>query len=220
MKKQIVLLVVVATFACCSVGKADITSAAWLPASCTNLTFLGQNFDATNSILGVSAKQLSLNTARMSGTITTDTIGDPNLFLGASVNNDTANAWNGYRVNVVMNVLFNFVGAPTVDNPPGDTPPTDNWFLANLTAPTLQVGGLYDSKYEGSIFYSAGTPLGINDELDFNYEIHFASSTDYTVIQEMIPSLVPVPEPSMVALLTFGGLGLAMRLRRNSRKAA
>jgi hypothetical protein len=218
MKKQIALLVVVATLACCSISQASITGAAWLPSSCSNLTCTAQTFDGTT--LHMTGTQLSLNTARMSGAIITDTPGDPNLFLGASVNNDTANAWNGYRVNVVMDVLFNFVGFPTVDNPSPDTPPTDNWILAALAPPTQQVGGPYNGKYEGSIFYSAGTQIEIGDELDFNYEIHFASSTDYTVVQEMIPSLVPVPEPSTVVLLTLGGLGFAMRLRRNSRKAA
>ena len=215
MKKQIALLVGVATLACCSISQASISSATWVPASCTNLTFMGQNFDTASSTLGVSAHQLSLNTARMTGTITTDTTSDPTLFLGAAVNNDTSFAWNGYQVNVVMSVPFTFQGTPTVDNPP-----TSDWYLASVLGPTLQGGGLYAGKYEGTILYSAGTQLGIGAELDFNYAIHFASSTDYTVIQEMIPSLVSVPEPSTFVLLAIGGLGLAMRLRRNSRKGA
>ena len=93
--------------------------------------------------------------------------------------------------------------------------PDSTWFLAGTVGPTLQVGGPYAGKYEGTIKYAAGTPLGIGGELDFNYAIHFASSTDYAFTQEMIPIFSLVPEPSTLALSGMGGLMLALRFRRN-----
>jgi hypothetical protein len=222
MKKQIALLVVVATLACCSVSKADITGAAWVPASCTNLTFMGQNFDTADSTLGVSAHQLSLNTARMAGNVITDTTSDPTLTLSSSVNNDTGFAWNGYQVNVIMSapggipVPFAFTApAPNVHNPPAN-----DWFLAAVVPPTFQVSGPWAGYYEGTLDFSAGTPVGVGGELDFQYAVTFASSTHYILTQEMIPSMVTIPEPSTIALLAIGGLGLVMRLRRSSRIGA
>ena len=217
MKKQIALLVVVATLACCSVSKADITGAAWVPASCTNLTFLGQNFDPTKSALGVGANQLSLNTARMVGDIYTDTIADPTLTISSSVNNDTGFAWNGYQVNVVMSAPFLF----TAPAPNAQNPPANDWFLAAVVPATLQGGASpWSGYYEGTLDFSAGTPVGINGKLDFQYTISFGSSTHYILTQEMIPSMVTIPEPSTIALLAIGGLGLVMRLRRSSRIGA
>jgi hypothetical protein len=217
MKKQIALLVVVATLACCSVGKAGVTGAAWVPASCTNLAFLGQTFDPTKSALGVGANQLSLNTARMVGDIYTDTIADPTLTISSSVNNDTGFAWNGYQVNVVMSVPFAFTApAPNVQNPP-----VNDWFLAAVVPPTLQGGASpWPGFYEGTLDFSAGTPVGALGVLDFQYTISFGSSTHYILTQEMIPSMVTIPEPSTIALLAIGGLGLVMRLRRSSRIGA
>ena len=213
MKKQIVLLVVVATFACCSVSQAMLTGAQWLPSSCTNLTCNSQDFDG--DAVSMTGTQLSMNAARIVGTYTTDSPGDPTLFLGSSVDNDTGYVWDSYQVNVIMSVPFTFFGIPTVS-----TVPPDAWFLASTTAPTLQSSGPYTGKYEGTMIFSAGAPLGIGDVLFFNYAINFASSTDYAFTQEMIPMYSQIPEPGMLALAGLGGLALAFRLRRNSRTGA
>jgi hypothetical protein len=86
--------------------------------------------------------------------------------------------------------------------------------------PTYQSGGPWVGYYEGTLDFSAGTPVGINGALDFQYTISFASSTHYILTQEMIPSMVTIPEPSTIALLAIGGLGLVMRLCRSSRIGA
>ena len=154
--------------------------------------------------------------AQMKAIIDTDTIADPTLTLSSTVNNDTGFAWNGYQVNVVMSVPFAFTApAPNVQNPP-----TPDWFLAAVVPPTLQGGGPWAGFYEGTLDFSAGTPVGINGVLDFQYTISFGSSTHYILTQEMIPSMVTIPEPSTIALLAIGGLGLVMRLRRSSRIGA
>jgi len=53
--------------------------------------------------------------------------------------------------------------------------------------------------------------------LDFSYAVHFGSSLDSVVTQEMIPMFAEVPEPGTLGLAAMGGVLLALRLRRNSR---
>jgi hypothetical protein len=211
MKKLIALIVVAATFACCSVSNASITNAWWHDNGdgsvvCSSWLYSG-------SSLTMSGTQYA-SPGHMLGWVETDSIADPTLFLGSSVNNDTSGAWIGYQVNVAMSQTFTFSGTPGVSNP------DSTWFLASVVAPTLQVSGPYAGDYEGTIYYSGGTPLAIGQELDFNYAIHFSSSLDYAFTQEMIPMLAPVPEPGTIGLLAIGGLGLAVRLRRNRRQGA
>ena len=214
MKKQIALLVVVATLACCSISHASITGATW-----ENLNYNALNCTSNafaSDTLGMYGVQKG-GAASMKAIIDTDTIADPNLTLSSSVNNDTGFAWNGYQVNVVMSVPFAFTApAPNVQNPP-----TGDWFLAGVVPPTLQGGASpWSGYYEGTLDFSAGTPVGIGEELDFQYTVTFGSSTHYIITQEMIPSMVTIPEPSTIALLAIGGLGLVMRLRRSSRIGA
>ena len=133
---------------------------------------------------------------------------DPSLFLGSGVNNDTLLPWIGYQVNLVMNVPFTYVLAPSVS-----TVPADSWFVSSGPTPaTLQGPGPYAGLYESTFTFSAGTPLMPGDEIDFNYGIHFATSFDYVFTQEMIP--LSVPEPTALALVGLGGLMVARRLRR------
>jgi len=154
----------------------------------------------------------------MVGTVQTDTTQDPTLYLGSSVNNDTSFAWTSYIVNVVMGVPFTFVpSSETVENYPPSGP--SDWSVAGVTTPTLQVGGLYNGLYEGTIDLTGGTPIPISDqtagELDFSYGIHFSSSTDYSFTQEMIPQGVPEPgDLGLVSGLLFGGFQLIKRLRK------
>jgi hypothetical protein len=224
MKKQITLLTVVATFACCSVSNASITNAWWHDDGDGAIVCSNWTWSASQSALSMSGNQYGLPgqpgpgvPAHMLGWAQTDTTADPTLFLGSSVDNDTGAAWIGYQVNVIMNQSFTFIGTPGVSTVPGSS-----WVLAGPpTTPTLQVGGPYNGLYEGTIDFSdGGTPLGIGDELDFNYAIHFVGSTDYAFTQEMIPMFSEVPEPTTLALAGMGGLALALRLRRNNRTDA
>ena len=73
------------------------------------------------------------------------------------------------------------------------------------------------ARTEGTLYFSAGTPVNIGDELDFLHSIHFASSTHYAFTQEMIPLATAVPEPSTLGLIEVGALGLTLRQRRNLR---
>jgi len=214
MKKQSVLLAVLATLACGSISQASITNAWWHDDGDGAVVCSSWIWDGT-STLTMAGTQYG-GTGHRLGWAKTDTTEDPTLFLGSGVDNDTGYAWNGYQVNVIMAVPFTFVNLP----PGVQNPPNNDWASSLVVQPTLQVVGPYTGKYEGTLDYSGPSLVGIGDELDFNYAIHFGSSLDYSFTQEMIPQLVNVPEPGTVALLAMGGLGLALRLRRSSRKGA
>jgi hypothetical protein len=138
----------------------------------------------------------------------------PTLTQSITVNNDSGYLWSGYQVNVIMSVPFTFVSP----GPSVQTPTTDDWYVAGVSVPTLQVSGPYSGLYEGTLYYSAGTPIGIGGELDFVYSIHFASSTDYSFTQQMIAFPVNVGPPNITitnavprgsALISSGTGGVA-----------
>jgi hypothetical protein len=210
MKNLTLLLASVGAFGLCFTSNANITGASWNDDGDGAVVCTGWSFSTENNQLSMWGTQYWAP-AHMLGTILTDTPDDPTLTLGSSVNNDTGYMWIGYQVNVVMSVPFTFTApGPTVSNPP-----TDDWTVANVVAPTLQVTGPYAGDYEGTLQYSDGTPVGIGGELDFLYSIHFASSTDYSFTQEMIPLYAPVPEPGVFALAGMGSLLFGLYLRRN-----
>jgi hypothetical protein len=210
MKRQSALLAVLATLFSCSVSQANITDAVWYSPDYSSLVC--QTYPLTGNTLSMYGTQYGA-LASMVGTVDTDTPLDPTLILSSAVDNDTGFAWNGYQVNVVMSVPFNIV--PPLPNP--SNPPNNDWVLAGVVPVAFQVGGPWAGFYEGTLYYAAGTPVGVGGELDFEYGISFASSTHYLFTQEMIPSMASVPEPSTFALLALGGAGLAV-LRRKSRK--
>jgi hypothetical protein len=205
MKKPTIVLTVLAVFAGSAVCQANILDASWYSANSTTLNCYYRTPFANNT-LDMDATQHP-GQATMVGIVNTDTPLDPTLTLASAVDNDTGFAWLGYRVNVYMSVPFTFVTpGPTVSNPP-----TPDWLVASVLAPAWN-----GSQYEGTLFFSGGTPVGIGDELSFLYSINFASSTHYAFTQEMIPLATVVPEPSAIGLMGIGALGVALRLRRSS----
>ncbi len=125
--------------------------------------------------------------------VLTDSASDPTLTIGSSVDNDTSFAWTAYLVNVYMATNFT-ISNVTV------TSPSNDWTVVSVSPATFT-----GSNYVANIVYDTGTPIAIGDELDFSYQLQFASSTHYAFTQEMIP----VPEPSTFLTVTMSGLLLA-----------
>jgi PEP-CTERM motif len=130
--------------------------------------------------------------------VTTDTPADPTLTLGNNILNDTGFAWSGYEVTVTMGQTFSLSSA-LVTVPP-------DWFVSSIVQPGAPVAGVYT----GNIFLSAGTPVQINQNLDFSYQLSFTGSVQFT------ETLTPTPEPGTCTLL-LGGLALGGWIARKRR---
>ncbi len=139
----------------------------------------------------------------MIGNVTTDSPSDPTLILTTDVTNDTTFPWTGYDVAVSMANTFTLSAAAVIP-PPGD------WSVAT-TAPVWDPSA---SQYVGTIDFTGGTPIAIGDDLEFSYKLAFSGNTYYAFTQAMMP----VPEPSTIALLGAGFVGLlAWRWRKRGR---
>ncbi|MGP8199873.1 MAG: hypothetical protein ACLQU4_10265 [Limisphaerales bacterium] len=208
MRQKTFILLGVAFLGYCATSNANITNAWWQNDNDGAINC--QQYGTFNgSSLSMTGDQY-WGPGHMTGWIQTDTTSDPTLGLYSSVDNDTSFAWTSYVVNVYMAVPFSFVGTPAVTTP--------GWsvsYSTSGTAPDLPGGEFPSEPYEATIDFTTTTPLAIGDELDFNYAIHFASSTDYAFTQEMIP----VPEPSDLGLASgfiFGAFQLVKRLRKKA----
>jgi len=125
---------------------------------------------------------------------------DPTVKLRTIIDNDTAFAWTAYHVNIYMTQPFS-ISSVSVNY--GDTSEGGWWGSATVT-PAQQVG----DEYVGQVDFSGGDPLLIGDSLDFSYKLTFTGSVHYC--QEMIP----IPEPSMIALAISGLVGLLVVRRK------
>ena len=121
-------------------------------------------------------------------TVGTDTEQDPTLLLINAIDNDTAFAWTGYEVDIMMNKTFTLSGANVLS--PGD------WTIASLVQPGSPVAGIYT----GHMIFSGGTPIAPLGTLDFSFNISFLGSVQFT------EQLTPVPEPAALSFLVGGAL--------------
>ena len=130
--------------------------------------------------------------------ITLDSQDDPAARFTKDVDNDTASAWDGYVINVVKNGSFSITSATA---PAG-------WDTPIITAPALQLSGIYAGEYLGTVSYSAGagTPVAIGGSGEFKLATSFSGNSTFTL--EQIPTWdgSAVPEPGTFALLLLGGL--------------
>jgi hypothetical protein len=127
--------------------------------------------------------------AHILGDFTADSELDPTVWMIETVQNNTAFAWTGYKIEVQMNKTF------TISSPV--TP--DDW-TATIIAP-VQVG----SNWIGYVNYASGTPIGIGQEGDFGFKMAFLGSVAFCTEQ------TPIPEPATMTLLCMGALALIRR---------
>jgi hypothetical protein len=137
--------------------------------------------------------------------ITTDTPADPTARFTKEVDNATTDPWIGYLINVVRSGPFAITSA---------TEPI-GWDTPVITAPVLQLSGIYAGQYLGTVNYAAGTgaPVPVGGTGVFKLTTTFAGSSTFTL--EQIPVMNPIPEPATITLLVLGALGgLAFYKRR------
>ena len=135
--------------------------------------------------------------------IETDSL-DPTLKISNSIENDTSFAWDKFTVNLTMAVPF------TLTNVTVTVPGT--WSVVSFDQTANLIGG----NYVATVVYDTGPAIpndGIST-IDFGYWVQFSGSPSYILTQEMIP----VPEPSSLALVAIGGLFLARFTLRRGRK--
>jgi hypothetical protein len=191
---------------------ASITNAQWWADGDGAVICNSWNWNSSEALLTMSGRQCD-GVGHMLGLIQTSDPLDPTLTLSGAVNNDTGGAWIGYTINVIMSTNFSFVApGPTVANPS-----VNDWFVASVINPTLQVSGPHAGMWEGTLNFASGTPIGMTQEMDFLYSISFSGGLGFNFTQEMIPIFTMVPEPGTLVLAGMGGIMLALRLRRRVR---
>ena len=206
MNRRGILLFTLVFLVCLSSSYANITNLVYADDGdgafvCSNP---GSWSGSTNELsVGVTGKQcwapghLLLN-------IYTDGADDPTLKNDNSIENDTSFAWTEFTVNLTMAVQFTLTNV--------DVSVPGSWSVVSFD----QTANYTGSNYLATVVYNTG-PAIPNDgtsTIDFGYWVKFSGSPSYVLTQEMIP----VPEPSTLVLLAFGGLFLARFASRRSRK--
>jgi hypothetical protein len=146
----------------------------------------------------------------MSGTFTTDSSGDPALFITNAIDNDTAGAWTAYEADVAMSSTFT-LSLDSVTAPAG-------WSVTLLSPVTLDTNpsDANYGLYVGSIFMSGTPTIPVGGELDFQYLMSFAGTPNgsFSFHETLTPTLVP--EPTSLGLLVLGGIGMMTRRHRRN----
>lgn len=191
---------------CVLVGIAFLAAASSAPAGITDAWCMDDGdgaidcvatFDFQSYEMSIVGDQFS-SPGHMLGEFTTDTAEDPTVMMWNSIDNDTGFVWTGFQVNLKMDNLFTLSDALVY---------TPNDWTAALIQPT-QVG----ADWIGSVVYSAGTPVAPTETLEFSYKMSFDGALSYQFCQEMMP----VPEPTTLALLLIGAAcGLAAYRRKS-----
>ena len=135
--------------------------------------------------------------------------GDPTVRFTKDVDNDTISAWDGYVINVVRNGPFSITSASMLG-------PTD-WNTPVVTAPTLQLSGIYAGEYLGTVSYSVGTgtDIPITGSGEFKFTTSFTGSSTFTLEQTpYFNGAAIVPEPGTFALLVLGSLSAVAIFKR------
>jgi len=199
-----VLLIALASLGGWSVSQASVTNAA--PWSYGGGIYCYATLDTANQSETLTGNQWT-GSGTMGATLFTDTVSDPILTIGDSINNTSSFAWTEYIVSIAMDQNFS-INSANVTVPSG--------WSANVTTPS---GPDIHGNYTGIIDYVGGTPVAINGTLDFGYVIQFAGSTQYTLTE----SVTAVPEPGVFSLWMAGGLlvgGWSVAKRRTAKVLA
>jgi len=204
MKKQGMVLAILAVLIFCSTSRANITNMTY--ASDGDGAFVcnpwSWNGNASAVPVNVYGDQYSAPGHLILNVLTTDAE-DPTLKIDNSIDNDTGFAWTQFTVNLTMAVPF------TVTNVFVSTPA--DWNTISFDQAAVFTG----SNYLATVIYDTGAPITTNGGIEFGYWVKFSGSPAYTITQEMIP----VPEPGTLALAGMGML-LIVRVVRHRRGAS